>query len=179
MGASHARWAYHDAKGQLLFYVCRRNTPTPSDPDAKEFRCLSYWDNKGWDWKHPPKPRPLYGLNRLAQRPGATVLICEGEKAADAASRIFSDHVGIAWPGGANAVGMVDWLPLAGREVTIWPDNDAAGRTCAEKLVTLLYGAGAARISVVAVPKAWPDGWDLADDLPDGRRCRRSATHAR
>jgi hypothetical protein len=168
LGESHARWAYLDANDRLLFYVCRWNTPSPDDPGAKEFRCLSYWADKGWDWKHPPKERPLYGLNRLAQRPSATVLICEGEKAADAANRIFPDHVVLAWSGGANAVGMADWLPLAGRDVTIWPDNDAPGRTCAEKLVSLLYGVGAARVSVVAVPKAWPDGWDLADDLPEG-----------
>ena len=31
-----------------------------------------------------PEPRPLYGLDRLAAKPAATVLLVEGEKCADA-----------------------------------------------------------------------------------------------
>ena len=37
-----------------------------------------------WRWKSVRAPRPLYNLNNLAAHPGAPVVICEGEKAADA-----------------------------------------------------------------------------------------------
>ena len=40
---------------------------------------------KQWRWLSFPIPRPLYGLDRLAANPDATVLIVEGEKCADAA----------------------------------------------------------------------------------------------
>ena len=36
-----------------------------------------------------PSPRPLYNLDSLAASPEAPIVICEGEKAADAAARIF------------------------------------------------------------------------------------------
>lgn len=168
LGPSHSRWAYQDAQGRLLFYVYRWDTPTPEDPGAKEIRCLTFWQGKGWDWKHPPEPKPLYRLDRLAQRPTDPVLICEGEKAADAAVTIFPDHVVIAWPGGAKAIGKVDWQPLVGRRVIIWPDNDVAGRTCAGALGTLLQEVGAENVAVVTVPESWPPNWDVADSLPEG-----------
>src|SRR6516162_6386892 len=37
-----------------------------------------------WRWKNVPDPRPLYGLELLAQRPNAPVMVVEGEKCADA-----------------------------------------------------------------------------------------------
>jgi hypothetical protein len=46
-------------------------------------------DRTGWHFKAPPWPGPLYGLDRLAAQPDAPVVICEGEKAADAAGRLF------------------------------------------------------------------------------------------
>ena len=45
--------------------------------------------NLEWRWESWPPKRPLYGLQRLAGRPGAAVVICEGEKAADAATRLL------------------------------------------------------------------------------------------
>ena len=48
-------------------------------------------DRIGWHCKAPPTPRPLYGLDRLAARPAAPALVCEGEKTADAAGLLFPD----------------------------------------------------------------------------------------
>jgi hypothetical protein len=168
LGPSHAKWAYHNSEGQLLFYVCRWNTPTPGDPDAKEFRCLTFWTDRGWDWKHPPKPRPLYGLDRLARRPLAPVLICEGEKAADAAEAVFATHVAVTSPGGCGAADKAEWSALKGRQVLIWPDQDAPGRKYAAEAAELVAAAGAASVAIVAVPEKWPLGWDLVDPLPPG-----------
>jgi DNA primase len=30
--------------------------------------------------------------------------------------------------GGSNAANKADWSPMEGRDVSIWPDNDDAGR---------------------------------------------------
>lgn len=162
-GTPAATWHYRDAAGALLFAVCRFDPPGA----RKEILPLSC-GAEGWRWKAPPEPRPLYGLDRLAARPAAPVLVVEGEKAADAAVGIFPDFVAVTWPGGAQAVGKADWTPLRGRLVAAWPDNDAPGHKAAAEVAKAASAAGAARAVVVPVPRDWPEGWDVADALPEG-----------
>ena len=50
-----------------------------------------------------PTPRPLYNLDKLAERPDDWILVVEGEKTADAAAELFPDHVAMTSPGGAKA----------------------------------------------------------------------------
>lgn len=142
-------YIYNDANGNYLGTIVRNI----NDAGKKAFRA-----SKGF-----PEPRPLYGLDRLAQRPAAPVIVAEGEKVADAASKIFPDHVCVTSPFGAMSAAKADWTPVHGRKVTIWPDNDAAGAKYAAEVAGLVPGA-----RVVPVPATWPDGWDLADDLPEG-----------
>ena len=78
-------WTYHDADGHPLFHVYRFDPP-----DARKQFCPLCWcrsanGGMAWRWQAVTAPRPLYGLERLAARPDAPVLVCEGEKAADAA----------------------------------------------------------------------------------------------
>ena len=61
------------------------------------------------------EPRYLYGLDRLAAKPDATVLITEGEKCADAADGQLPELACLTWPGGSKAISKIDWSPLAGR----------------------------------------------------------------
>lgn len=162
-GAPVATWHYRDAASALLFVVCRFDPPGA----RKEIVPLSC-GTEGWRWKAPPEPRPLYGLDRLAARPAAPVLVVEGEKAADAAVGIFPDFAVVTWPGGAQAVSKADWTPLRGRLVAAWPDNDVPGHKAAAEVAKAASAAGAARAAVVPVPRDWPDGWDVADPPPDG-----------
>jgi hypothetical protein len=178
-GAAERRWVYRDTEGRPLFAVVRFN---PKNADGtpllnqhgkpkKEILPYTYGTDArrlGWHFKAPLAPCPLYGLDRLAARPDAPVLLVEGEKAADAAGALFLDYVAMAWQGGSNAVGKAAWAPLAGRRVVVWPDNDAAGRKAAAMVAMAANGAGAASLAVVQVPAEWPDGWDVADPLPEG-----------
>lgn len=138
-------WTYRDADGRVMFHHCRFD---PRD-QRKQFAPLTLWrDASGrlaWAWKWPPAgaPVPLYGLPRLAEVPEATVIITEGEKAADAAARLFPDHAVCTFAGGANAVGKADITPLSGRECWLWPDNDEPGRQAMDKLSARLGEAGA------------------------------------
>lgn len=161
-GTPAAVWEYRDAAGALLFVVARFDTP--EGKEVMPYCC----DAKGWRWKAPPAPRPLYGLDALAARPAGRVLLVEGEKAADAAARTFPEHVAVTWPGGSNALGKVDWTPLRGRHVSLWPDNDTAGRKAMADAATALRVIGAASLALVHVPSEWPEGWDLADPTPEG-----------
>ena len=58
-------------------------------------------------------------------------MIVEGEKAADAAAKIFPEYTVISWMGGSEAASKANWKELAGKEVTSWPDNDVAGEKAA------------------------------------------------
>lgn len=119
-------WTYRNAAGELLGYRWRFE-PTAENPH-KEVVPLTYRERadgrRYWAWLDWDPPRPLYGLDRLAARPDAAVIICEGEKAADAAGERFSEYVAITSPGGARAPAKTDWMPLCGRAVVIWPDHD-------------------------------------------------------
>jgi hypothetical protein len=81
-------------------------------------------DRTGWHCKAPPSPRPLDGLDPIAERPEAAVLVTECEKAADAAAAILPDLVCATSQGGSKVPGKSDWTPLRGRRLTIWPGND-------------------------------------------------------
>jgi AAA domain len=111
----------------------------------------------GWHDKAPDAPKPLYRLNALSHAPAAPVLLCEGEKAADAAQRLFPDYVGVSWMGGARADASADLALLNGRTVFIWPDADQVGRDAAARLAERLPGAH------IIDTANLPDGFDAAD----------------
>ena len=112
-------------------------------------------------------PRPLYGLDRLAACLEAAVILCEGEKAADAAAELFPEHVAVTSPGGSKAAGKANWSALAQRRVTIWPDADEPGLKYADDVARALADV-AATITVITPPKEVAPGWDAADALAEG-----------
>lgn len=147
-GRPAMRYAYQTIDGEICFYHDRYEFKNA----RKQFAPLSLWrcaDGKlVWQFKAPSTPRPLYNLPSLAElanKGGETILV-EGEKAADAAVKLFPDHPVLTWQGGAQAVAKADFSPLAGREVWIWPDYDAAGEKAAHDLARALAGAGAVAI---------------------------------
>lgn len=129
---------YLDQNAQPLFLVARRDRKG----GCKDVRPLTVWrrpdGTMSWMTRGPPEPRPLYGLDRLAARPSAPVLLVEGEKTADAAQQLFPDFVAVTWQGGAKAVDKSDWGPLSGRTITAWPDNDDAGRAAMARVAEIM-----------------------------------------
>ncbi len=160
-----AQWAYRSAAGEVLFWIQRIRLRS----GGKAFLHRVWLDG---DWHRPsrrdaftcdwPTPRPLYGLPDLLQRPEAPVLVVEGEGTADAATRLFPQHVVLSWVNGAKAIAKADWTPLAGRSVTLWPDADAAGVEAMQSLAALLHPLDC-QLQLVALPPDLPQGWDLAD----------------
>ena len=69
--------------------------------------------------------------------------------------------------GGSGRAAESDWRALAGRDVTIWPDADEPGHKYAQAVADLATEAGAADVRIVRLPDSLPDGFDLADTLPD------------
>ena len=81
-----------------------------------------------WCAKRPKPPYPLVGVELLAQRPDAPVLLVEGEKKRLAAEGAMPPFVVLSLLGGAEAVKVNDLTPLKDRNVTLWPDADVPGR---------------------------------------------------
>lgn len=172
-------WPYHDADGNIHAYVVRFDRPpTPERPngskDTLPLRLLPpdgvladplnprHWRWKGWP---NPEPVPLFNLHLLARRPNDPVLIVEGEKTAVAASKLFPSHVVVTWQGGCKRVVRAAIDPLLTRTtpIVLWPDADKPGR---DAMVYLKARIPSARL--VNLPDTLPDGWDLADPVPDG-----------
>lgn len=132
----------------------------PPDGEPPDRTNPKHWRWKGWTH---PEPKPIYRFNELAAKPDATVLVVEGEKTADAAAKLFPSLAVISWQGGCSSVDRADWACLTGRKIILWPDNDAPGR----KAMTLLK-ARFPEATLIQLPSSLPDGWDLADPMPDG-----------
>ena len=117
-GKHSVTWTYHDAKSAPVGLVVRWEKP-----DGKDIRPVAKRGD-GWRVGAMPAPRPLYRLPELAA--ARRVVVCEGEKAADAASSI--GFAATTSAGGSQAAAKSDWRPLAGRDVWIFPDNDTPGK---------------------------------------------------
>lgn len=178
---------YRDAASSLLGYVLRcefadgKITPTITwciGPDGAMQWCIQPF----------PRPRPLYGLDALAARPDAPVLLVEGEKCRAAGAGALPMYVAVAWPGGGKGVPYVDWRPLSGRDVVLWPDADEPGRQAMlgysdytgrfhAGVAQHLHRAGVRSMRFVDVV-GQPDGWDIADAIDDGWTPRQIAAWA-
>jgi putative DNA primase/helicase len=196
-GRPEMAWDYRDATGALLGRIYRF---TRSGGGKEVLPCVyaehSASGAREWHWMAFPDPRPLYGLDRLADRPDATVLVVEGEKCADVGVDQATDLVTITWPGGGKAVSKADWLPLAGRRVVIWPDCDSQREPCTRAEVeagidpdskpflpadkqpgakaaaaiadTLLALGCRVWVMTIDAPGLRKSGWDIADAVAEG-----------
>jgi len=109
-------------------------------------------EKREWRWSSWATPRPLYGLDHLADKPNAQVLVTEGEKAADAAARLLPELAVVTSPNGSKGASHADWTPLRGRAVIIWPDADGAGLDYANAAARLVKRAGAKSVAIISPP---------------------------
>lgn len=171
-GSPTAQWEYRLAGGELAGYACRFDFVRDDGSRDKAVLPVTYCDLEkrgfGWVAKGIPAPRPLYRLPEIIAHRGVPKIVCEGEKAAEAAARLFPDYVATTPMHGAKSPHKTDWTPLAGEPVIIWPDNDNAGGSFAQQVAMLARQTGASAVGIVEVPTDWPKKWDLADPLPDG-----------
>lgn len=153
LGKHTQHWVYRDASNNPVGVVCRWDTPT-----GKKILPIA---RNGTGWLHGGMPtnRPLYNLPALlASKPGDRVYVCEGEKAADAASRL--GLLATTSSQGSQSPAMTDWSPLNGRHVVILRDNDKPGEDYARRVSELCSGA-LSRCTVL-IP-GLPEGGDIAD----------------
>ena len=117
----------------------------------------------GWQSGSAAEPRPLFGLDVLAQADiTRAVFIVEGEKAAAALQSL--GLVAVTSQGGSKAAAKTDWKPLEGRgRVYLLPDNDAPGEAYAEAIALILKGfQKLTGVQIVRLPDL-PASGDVAD----------------
>lgn len=153
-------FTYHDANGGLLHYVRRLEHP-------RRFLPLTWGSLNhapaAWHMKAPRPPLPLYNLADIRELDPEVILLCEGEKAADAANRKIEAEqlpwIAMSWYGGAGRAKDADVAPLlrTGRKVLIWPDADKPGLAARDVLLGMIPGADSLDVTGLA------DGYDAAN----------------
>jgi len=196
-GAPSKVWIYRDASGQPLMALYRFDLCPDEDGRPKKVFAPLTWCQRSnsettqWRWQGLPYPRPLLRLEELALRDAAPVVLCEGEKAADAAGELMLDYVATCWPNGSNSWHKADLTPLKGRSVVLWPDNDSSGKSCMEEVAKKLHEIGAESVRFVALnmfkrKPTWKDDqaafckggqWDDGDDAADALSKGWTAAH--
>jgi hypothetical protein len=126
---------YRGPGGEILCHVVRLEFEDGQKLCPTITWCRGPDGQEAWAAKRMRAPYPLMGCDSLAQKPGATVLVVEGEKAREAAARELPMYAVITFLGGVEAVKHADVTPLRGRSLIVWPDADAPGVRAMEELV--------------------------------------------
>ena len=174
LGSAVAQFPYGADRENPSYWVQRVPMPEKKGKPQKIFVQRTWIDGR-WHYpskrdafaSHWPDPRPIYRLPDLIDRPGAPVVISEGEGKTDDATYLFPDHVCISWTGGTAGINHTDWDPLRGRSCIIWPDADNKGRECMARLAVILLGIECS-VVVVNPPQGVAEGWDLGNALAEG-----------
>jgi hypothetical protein len=145
---------YLDAKGNLLFQVCRI--------EPKTFRQRRPDGKGGWVWKMGGVKLVPYRLPELYK--ADRIFICEGEKDVESLIRLGLTAT-------CNPMGAGKWRKtynghFKGKCVTILPDNDDVGRKHAQDVARNLYGV-AGSIKIVELPGLLEKG-DVSDWIMAG-----------
>jgi P4 family phage/plasmid primase-like protien len=75
-----------------------------------------------WGMGNFSKLRPLYGLDRIGQRPGARILVVEHPEDADVAARtMLKNYNAVAFTGGMGEWNKTDLEPLRGKHILLLP----------------------------------------------------------
>lgn len=156
-GSPSLIWTYRLPRGEIAGWVARYDLPE----GGKEVI--------PWAWAYDPKknkeelkmkglpsPRPLYNYDQIVSRPEDPIIWNEGEKAADAAQKLFPNWIPTTFQGGGNAINLTDLKPLHGRVVILLADHDTPGYGTAGQLANMLLGK--CKLYFLRWPTAWPDG---------------------
>lgn len=143
--------------------VCRLLPRRTADHVVPYFKRMN---GHGWQSGSAAEPRPLFGLDVLAQADIArAVFIVEGEKVAAALQSL--GLVAVTSQGGSKAAAKTDWKPLEGRgRAYLLPDNDAPGEAYAEAIALILRGfQKLTGVQIVRLPDLpdLPAGGDVVD----------------
>jgi hypothetical protein len=156
-------YIYRDVSGNIIGVIRRHEFDAVDPKTGKPKKTFSVWDARA-SKPQAPTPRPLYRLPEIIQH--HELVFTEGEKKADALASMGIEATCIMF--GSDAVlEKVDWSPIAGKQITIWPDKDDAGAGFAKRLAPFLTSMKC-EVLVIEPPANKPDKWDAADCIAEG-----------
>jgi len=117
-----------------------------------------------WSMARPEGDMPIYYTDEAIKKP---IIINEGEKALLACKKLY-DGDSCTWHGGVNSWKKANWTPVLKRDIWIWPDNDKAGKKCANEMAEYLRAKGCKSVKIINPPKDFRDKDDLHDALASG-----------
>ena len=130
---AEALHTYTNSEGEPLYWRSRLR-----GSEGKKIFPIS-WNGEAFELKEPAHDgkKPLYGLAGIKE--AHEVYLVEGEFKAD-----WLNKIGIATVAttGASSHDSLDFTPLAGKKVYLWPDNDEAGKKHMEAVRNLLNSLG-------------------------------------
>ena len=143
------------------YYDEHEDPSRPTDPNNPR------WQVKGWS---SSVNQMIYALTYVNANDTDTVIVVEGEKAADYGNshikHIYPNYVFTTWKGGTQSVPYTDWSSLRGRRVIVLPDADAPGVESGVAVYNALKDI-AESVDIVDILKFdVPEKWDIAD-YPD------------
>ncbi|PPD41650.1 MAG: hypothetical protein CTY16_15780 [Methylobacter sp.] len=154
-------WTYRAKDGAAFGQVGRYQ-----DGNGKK-AVVPFFKPSGSNWAMgaPDEPRPLFGLDRLANQPKEkAVFIVEGEKAAAALHGL--GLCAVTSLGGANQASKADWTPLNGfNAVYLMPDNDNVGEQYAQAVYRALMALERSPAVKIIRLDGLPEGGDIVDWL--------------
>jgi putative DNA primase/helicase len=156
-------WPCLNEKGNVEFVEAR--FAADCFKDNRKRPCAIWWTGKRLKSKN--NPHGLFGRELLAANPEKPILIVEGPKCQEAA-KVLTGFVPVAWNGGAQGQRKIDFSPLKGRRVYVWPDDDEAGGKSACVTAKLLQDVAAEIIIVEPLPEARaikPEKADIVEAL--------------
>jgi len=142
LGVPEKVYPYRNEEGNTFAAIYRFTNPQTGKKEIRPY-CL-----KRRDWVRPERPA-LYELDALAALPVDPVVLVEGEKCADALSKI--GFLATTSMGGSSGAARSDWAAMKGRSVIIWPDNDEPGSKYARSAAEMCLKAGADNVSIVPI----------------------------
>lgn len=154
-------WPYLDAQGRIIGIVARYQNGT----DKKDVIPFFKPNNKGFDMGIDLNPRPLFGLDRLANQPNnKAVFVVEGEK--PAATLQSLGLCAVTSLGGSQAANKADWIPLREfKTVCLLPDNDNSGENYMKDVYRALMGFQSPPVVKIVRLSGLPEKGDIVDWL--------------
>lgn len=121
---------YRDSEGRKLGNMCRFLTSSGEAVHLPLTWCQDQDGIRGWRWIQFPRFRPMFGLDDLAKFAhdsiGFVVVVFDEHEADWAKKLLPASCCVVSWPGGIRNIDEVDWSPLKGLPVAIWPTRTMA-----------------------------------------------------
>lgn len=142
---------------------------------GKNKKTFSQWhfDESTGSWiAKTTETKPLYNLDFICKDPNKKIVICEGEKSAEAAQKILgSRYTTTCWMGGCQKsnIKKTNLSPLNDRDIILWPDSDSdhAGLEAMQYLMAIITPTAKSIVMIEPQPND-PDSFDAADLLEQG-----------